>query len=448
MVIEPEEIFTVSEINKHVKNIIEGNISSLFIEGEIANYVHHSSGHIYFSVKDTSSTLKCVFFRNANRYLDFSPKNGDKVILSGKLTVYEPSGQYQFNVMKMFSSGTGLLQLEFEKLKVKLMTEGLFQEEHKKAIPKYPEKIGVVTSPSGAAFQDICNVLKRRFPIELFLYPALTQGEIAPETLIKGIRYFNESKSVDLILLGRGGGSQEDLYCFNDERLAREIYKSNIPIIAGIGHEIDFTIADFVSDLRAPTPSAAAELAVPDKESLIRNLKDQQSRIDTVMKREIMKLRVLISDLSRRTETQSPARRLQTQQQRLDEAVLKLSYFGKRVTSKKENIESIGKHFKLLGLKVVDASLKKHAYSLSNLKQRIIREKNEIVKNNRIKLSKLDSELLSLSPQKAFDRGFAMIRSKNKLMKSIDEINVGESVRVTLSDGELSCTVDSKSERQ
>ncbi len=446
MAIKPEEVFTVSEINSHVKHIIEGNLSSLFVEGEIANYTHHRSGHIYFSIKDVSSTLRCVFFRNANRYLDFKPKNGDKVIIAGKLTVYEPSGQYQLNVTKMYSSGKGLLQLEFEKLKAKLLSEGLFDEEHKKPIPKFPHRVGVVTSPTGAAFQDICNVLKRRLPVEVVLYPALTQGETAPETLVKGVRFFNNFPTVELIILGRGGGSQEDLFCFNDERLAREIFNSKIPIITGIGHEIDFTIADFVSDLRAPTPSAAAELAVPDSQELIRALNDKQSRIDTVMKRELMKLRIKVSELGRKVETHNPISNLQTKQQRLDEAVLRLTYFSRRIRQKKEDIRAIEKHFMLLGQKVTQDKLKDYKYKLNDLKIRFKHDGDSIVQGYRHKISEVDTVLSSLSPQKAFDRGFAMLHKEQKVLKSISSIEIGEAVEVTLSDGSLSCTVDKKSE--
>ncbi|MDP8231823.1 MAG: exodeoxyribonuclease VII large subunit [Candidatus Zophobacter franzmannii] len=343
--IKKEEIFSVSEINSHIKHIVEGSLSTLFVEGEIANFTRHRSGHIYFSVKDLNSTLRCVFFRSYNSYLDFKPEDGDKVILAGKVTVFEPSGQYQLNVTKMYSAGKGLLQVEFEKLKKKLLDEGMFAPEHKLKVPSYPENIGVITSPTAAAFQDICNVIKRRYPVNINLFPALTQGERAPESLIAGVQYFNEKFPVDVIILGRGGGSQEDLFSFNDEQLAREIYKSKIPIITGIGHEIDFTIADFVGDLRAPTPSAAAELAVPDSKELKMNLQEMQSKLTMIVNHKVMNSKVTLSELSKRVQAKSPESQLQSFQQRLDEAVLRFTHLGQRFTRKKEDIESIAKHF-------------------------------------------------------------------------------------------------------
>ena len=443
--IKKEEIFSVSEINSHIKHIVEGSLSTLFVEGEIANFTRHRSGHIYFSVKDLNSTLRCVFFRSYNSYLDFKPEDGDKVILAGKVTVFEPSGQYQLNVTKMYSAGKGLLQVEFEKLKKKLLDEGMFAPEHKLKVPSYPENIGVITSPTAAAFQDICNVIKRRYPVNINLFPALTQGERAPESLIAGVQYFNEKFPVDVIILGRGGGSQEDLFSFNDEQLAREIYKSKIPIITGIGHEIDFTIADFVGDLRAPTPSAAAELAVPDSKELKMNLQEMQSKLTMIVNHKVMNSKVTLSELSKRVQAKSPESQLQSFQQRLDEAVLRFTHLGQRFTRKKEDIESISKHFKLLVNKIGGEKIDSYRYELSTLTVKFPTVKKETVLREQNRLSSLEGRLQGLSPQRAFDRGFSMLHKEREIIKSIDAVDQGDKVAVTLSDGELSLTVESKS---
>ena len=295
-----ENIFTVSEVTKHIKNILESNIPNLYVTGEIANFTHHSSGHIYFSMKDPGSSLRCVFFRSYNQQLQFSPKVGDKVICLGKATVFEKSGNYQLNVMKMFLSGVGELQLKFEELKKKLSQEGLFDEIHKQPLPPYPEKIGVITSSTGAAINDIKNVISRRFPCRIFLYPATVQGDKAAKEMIAGINFFNEEFPVDLLIVGRGGGSQEDLFCFNDETLARAIFNSRIPVISAVGHEIDFTIADWVSDLRAPTPSAAAELAVPNSDDLLQMIKSRADRLKSISLNNLYNYRIQTGELKNR----------------------------------------------------------------------------------------------------------------------------------------------------
>jgi len=228
MDIDRNNVFSVSEINLHIKHILENSIPQLLVEGEIANFTRHRSGHIYFSLKDENSSIRCVFFRSYAQSLDFNPKEGDKVICKGKITVFERAGNYQLNVIKMIPSGIGELQLKFEKLKAKLKEEGLFDIKYKKELPKFPKVVGVVTSSSGAAIRDIKKVISRRFPIKILLYPANVQGEKAAKEIIEGIRYFNLKKNVDVIIIGRGGGSQEDLFCFNDENLAYEIFKSEI----------------------------------------------------------------------------------------------------------------------------------------------------------------------------------------------------------------------------
>lgn len=391
---DKDNIFSVSEVSRHIRNVIESNIPNLFVEGEIANFTRHSSGHIYFSLKDTRSSLRCVFFKNYNLYTNFKPKDGDKVICSGKISVFEKAGNYQLNVSRMMLSGIGDLQQKFEELKAKLEKEGLFARDHKKDIPAYPEKIGVVTSATGAALQDIRNVLNRRFPVKIYLYPAVVQGDVAPQYIIKGIKYFNEAFPVDLLIIGRGGGSQEDLFCFNDEELARTIYGSKIPIISAVGHEIDFTISDFVADLRAPTPSAAAELAVPERSEIIGKIEAFKSTALYAMKQFIFSHRMQLHEFEKSLADYHPKSMLENMKQRLNSAVSELLH-------------------------------------ISQVNLNISRNKLDILQN----------ELRELSPQEALKRGYAFILQEKKLLKSVEGIKLQDKLEIVLKDGKLKTEV-------
>ena len=259
-------VLTVSELTKEIKQTLEDKFDQVSVEGEISNFKAHISGHWYFSLKDANASISCAMWKGFNNYVIFTPQDGMKVIINGKITVYPPRGNYQIDVRSMKPAGVGELQAAFEALKQKLSDEGLFNEEFKKPIPTFPKKIGIVTAIDGAAFKDMISVAKRRFPlVELVIAPTRVQGAGAAEMIVKSIELLNKHKEIDIIIVGRGGGSIEDLWAFNEEKVARAIFASEIPIISGVGHEIDFTIADFVADLRAPTPSAAMELATPDK---------------------------------------------------------------------------------------------------------------------------------------------------------------------------------------
>lgn len=282
------KIYTVSELTREIKLTLESGFPAIWVEGEISNYKLHSSGHRYFSLKDSESQLRCVLWRWQSGRLPVELKDGLHVIACGNLTVFERAGQYQLVVATIQPVGVGRLEIEFQELKRKLFEEGLFSEEFKKPLPKYPERIGVVTSPTGAAIRDIINILQRRFPpVEIILRPTLVQGEGAAEDIVSAIEEFNECGEVDLIIVGRGGGSIEDLWAFNEEKVARAIFSSEIPIVSAVGHEIDFTISDFASDLRAPTPSAAAELAVPDRTELMRNIVDLHASMANLMQGQL-----------------------------------------------------------------------------------------------------------------------------------------------------------------
>lgn len=263
-------VLTVSEITRRIKQVLETGFSSVSVEGEISNFKHHSSGHMYFALKDSSATLSAVIWRSKVESLSFQPEDGMRVIANGRVSVYEVRGNYQLDITSMRLAGAGELQLAFERLKKKLAAEGLFDEERKKPLPEFPERIGIVTSPTGAALHDMLHVLRRRFPaVEVIFHPVRVQGVGAAHEIAEAIRAFNKFGAIDVMIVGRGGGSLEDLWAFNEESVARAIAQSKIPIISAVGHETDFTIADFVADLRAPTPSAAAELVVRDRFALL-----------------------------------------------------------------------------------------------------------------------------------------------------------------------------------
>ena len=291
--------YTVSEITRRIKGLLETSLPTVWVQGEISNFTWHSSGHLYFTLKDEYSQLRCVMWRERSQRLFFTPQNGMKVLAQGDITVYERAGQYQLTVRQLQPAGIGELELAFEQLKERLRAEGLFDERHKRSLPEFPQTIGVVTSPTGAAIRDIAQIIGRRAPwVQVILRPTLVQGEGAAADIAQAIDEFNQYGKVDLLIVGRGGGSLEELWAFNEEMVARAIYRSRIPVISAVGHEVDFTIADFVADRRAPTPSAAAELAVRDRAELqklvrllqqqaadgvLRKIKDAQTKVDALV---------------------------------------------------------------------------------------------------------------------------------------------------------------------
>jgi exodeoxyribonuclease VII large subunit len=276
----PEKIYTVTEITREIKDVLEESCPSIWVEGEISNYTLHSSGHRYFSLKDENTQIRCILWRFRGARLLFEPEDGMKVMAFGSITVYEKNGQYQLDVMELIPAGLGKLEIAFQKLKEKLFKEGLFDEEHKKPIPEFPETIGLVTSPTGAAIRDMIKIIHERFPsVKIIVNPVRVQGEKAAEEIAQAIQEFNEFAKIDVMIVGRGGGSLEDLWAFNEEIVARAIYNSKIPIISAVGHQIDFTISDFVADLRAPTPSAAAQMVVKGKEELLKEIRSNLSKL-------------------------------------------------------------------------------------------------------------------------------------------------------------------------
>jgi exodeoxyribonuclease VII large subunit len=343
-------VFSVSELTRKIKVVLESGFQDVSVQGEISNFKRHSSGHVYFTLKDEGAQLSAVMWRGRASSLFFTPQDGMKVIARGNITVYEIRGQYQIDVVQLQPLGIGELQLAFEQLKRKLAKEGLFDDDHKVPLPEYPERIGIVTSPTGAAIKDMVNIISRRFPaVELILYPVSVQGSAAAEEIAQAIRDFNEWGSVDVLIVGRGGGSLEDLWAFNEEIVARAIYESEIPIISAVGHEIDFTIADFVADLRAPTPSAAAELVVKSRFELfdiVRNFHyTMQQRMQELLSTKRDTIRYLVSSYA----FNMPHDAIRQFSQRVDELHRALNrIIGHQVTLSSNNLQSLQKRIQSL----------------------------------------------------------------------------------------------------
>ena len=343
------QYFSVTQLNEYVRMLLDGNavLSDVWIKGEISNFTNqYRTGHLYFSVKDAGATIRVVMFRSHAARLQFEPRDGMKVLLHGRVSAYVAGGQYQFYADLMEADGLGSLYLAFEQCKARLAAEGLFDQSRKKPIPSLPSRVGIITSPTGAAIRDIINVTGRRYPQgELLIFPSLVQGEQAAAYLAGGIRYFNRARNVDVIIIGRGGGSIEDLWAFNDERLAREIAASTIPVISAVGHETDFTICDFAADLRAPTPSAAAELVFPDRFALKAELRAKLTKIGTLAMSDVLAKRERLSALAASRAMRSPAAVLAEKQMRVDELTVRMHTAGELLMERKRRAlaASVGK---------------------------------------------------------------------------------------------------------
>lgn len=391
-------ILSVTQINEYIRALIAQDeiLSVIIVRGEVSNLTMHRSGHIYFTLKDESSVLKAVMFRSSAQRVKFALKEGMNIIVYGRISLYTPSGQYQLYAEDIQPDGIGALYVAYEQIKEKLAKEGLFDASRKKKIPKLPASVGIVTSPTGAAIHDMINVMGRRFPLaKLVLYPALVQGESAYKTLIEGIEYFNQSKSVDVIIIGRGGGSMEDLWAFNNVELAYTIAKSDIPVISAVGHESDFTICDFVSDLRAPTPSAAAELAVPNVLSVRNDINKSISDIEK-------KLTLKIQQYRRQVEILSSAKVLSSKEALLDEYKMKVNLLSDKLDL---NIRSI-------------------------------------VKDKEHNLSVLCAKLQMISPLNTLARGYSMVQDINgRVISSVKKIKKDDVIEISFVDGRAKAVI-------
>lgn len=436
-------ILTVAELNAEVNILLGQAFPLLWVEGEISNLVRPSSGHLYFSLKDSKSQIRCAMFRNRNMKLSIQPENGMKVLVRGRVGLYEPRGDYQLIAEHMEDAGFGLLQREYEALKQKLSDAGIFDDERKKELPEYPKRIGVITSPTGAAIRDILHVLKRRSPqTPILIYPVAVQGESSKTQIETAIRKANFDKKCDVLILARGGGSIEDLWSFNDENVAKAIYHSETPIICGVGHEIDFTIADFVADLRAPTPSAAAELVTADKNQLLTDVIQTrlwlQQKTLSELKQKLQKLDWIDS----RLQLQKPSRKIEQYKQKLDEIESRLQ---RKILS---DIQNKKLHINSLGLRLKSNN---PAARIRDNKQRLIQFKSRLhhgvkasIQNKRSSFEILIATLDSVSPLKTLDRGYAIVcdHSTNKMINSVADIEVNQSLKIKLKDGEFITVID------
>ena len=414
---------TITEVNRYIKEILNDDLllKRVYLKGEISNFKAHSRGHFYFTLKDENSRIAAVMFSFNNKNLNFTPYDGMKVLVTGKIDVYEASGAYQIYVEDMAPDGIGALYVAFEQLKKKLLAEGLFDKEKKKKIRRVPNTIGIITSPTGAAIKDILTTIKRRFPVcNTILFPALVQGEEAASDIAKKIRLANELKDVygiDTLIVGRGGGSLEDLWPFNEEIVARAIYESDIPVISAVGHEIDITISDYVADLRAPTPTAAAELAVPDINTIITYLDTARSRSFTALNNIINNNYQRLEGIKNSYILTRPITMYEIKEQKLD---ILLDNLNRNINKILENNR-----------------IKLYTYSNSY----ILNNPEMLYKYSAQKLEHFISKLEVLNPLNTLNRGYAIIKKEDKVLSSIKNINKDDIIKISLKDGELSSKV-------
>ncbi|NMO96887.1 exodeoxyribonuclease VII large subunit [Paenibacillus lemnae] len=441
---EQDKVLSVKDLNRYIRMKMDGDprLSDVWIRGEISNFTHHSSGHMYFTLKDEGSRIKSIMFAAHNQKLPFMPKEGSKVIARGNVSVYERDGQYQFYASHMQPDGIGSLYLAFEQLKKKLEMEGLFASERKRPIPLFPATVGVVTSPTGAAVRDILITIRRRFPqVKVLLYPVLVQGKGAAASIVKGIKTMNRLNEADVLIVGRGGGSLEELWAFNEEPVARAIYESDIPVISAVGHETDFTIADFTADLRAATPTAAAEQAVPSRSEIKGKLLDRERQLQTGLQQRLRRSQEKLASLKRSTVLVYPRRYLLRHAERLD--LLKVRLQGNLQSKARWSRE------RLVGLKqgLVRYNPKVQAEAAGKRRETAHRQLTAAMQSMmRSKLHHLQSEMRhldALSPLKVMSRGYSLVydEQEQKLIKSLGDVQPGDLIHVKVSDGRLQCQV-------
>ncbi|MCQ4085883.1 exodeoxyribonuclease VII large subunit [Saccharibacillus sp. JS10] len=439
-----KRILSIQELNRYIRQQFEADplLPEVWVRGEISNFTHHSSGHMYFTLKDTGSRVRAIMFASHNKRLPFVPREGTRVVAQGSVSVFERDGQYQLYITEMQPDGVGSLYLAYEQLKKKLESEGLFDESGKRKIPTLPSAIGVITSPTGAAVRDILITLGRRFPgIPVMVYPALVQGKEAAASIVRGIRILNRLGEAEVLIIGRGGGSLEELWAFNEEIVARAIYDSAIPVISAVGHETDFTISDFVADLRAATPTAASELAVPDRRELQQRVIQLEQRLRGALLRRSAQERERLMRLQRSAVLTQPQRALQPHAQRLDGLT-------RRLTSRSEAKLSLSrdKHSRLhsrLARFYPGAQLQSAVRQLAGLDNRLNQAMNMSVKDRRQQLLGNMRQLDALSPLKVMARGYGLVydEQEKKLIKSAREVNAGDRIIVRINDGSLDCQV-------
>ena len=411
---------SVTAINKYLKYKFDNdnNLTNIYLKGEISNLKYHTTGHLYFSIKDENSKINAIMFSSSAKKLNFKPIDGSKVLIQGRISVYESSGSYQIYVNEMLEDGIGNLYIAFEKLKQKLASEGLFDEKYKKKIPKIPERIGIVTAPTGAAIKDIISTIKRRYPLcETILFPSLVQGENAALDIVKNIK-LAENYDIDVLIVGRGGGSIEDLWPFNEEIVARAIFECKIPVISAVGHEVDFTIADFVSDMRAPTPTGAAELSVPNISDLITNINNLKIRLNEAMNKKINYQKLYLESIKNSFVIKNPMIMYEGKKQKLDSMV--------------ENLQNIFKNYIVNFRHKFD--ILKNNYILNN--------PSVLYKEKKVELNNLIEKLELINPLGILKRGYSLTYLDNHIVKSIKDISIDKELLIRLNDGNIITKVE------
>jgi exodeoxyribonuclease VII large subunit len=449
-VMENPQYLTIQALTKYIKRKFDKDphLSGVYVKGEISNFKRHSSGHMYFTLKDERARILAVMFASANASMKFTPENGMKVLVRGDISVYEAGGQYQIYVKEMQPDGIGDLFLAFQQLKEKLENQGLFDEARKKPLPKFPRKIGVITSPTGAAVRDIITTIERRYPVgEILIYPALVQGERAPQSIADCIKTANENKDIDVLIVGRGGGSIEELWAFNEERVALAIAESFIPIISAVGHETDFTIADFVADMRAPTPTAAAELAVPHIDELLERVLSRRILLIRGMKARLDSERAKLKNISTSMVFRNPRRLYEQKIEAVDRLTEQLNRARQvRMQTQTDKLAHLASSLKRVHPERLWEQKKDHHRRLAKQLQTNF---TNILKNKQNDFRRTISTLEALSPLKIMDRGYSLVYSENeKLVKTKKTVKEGDKITVHLQDGKLHCHVNTIEESE
>jgi exodeoxyribonuclease VII large subunit len=443
--LQPERrVYTVSDLTARIRELLARNFTDVSVQGEISNCRPATSGHIYFTLKDERAQVRCVFFKQQQRGMKFRPEDGLKVTVRGSVSVYEARGEYQIYVEAVEPLGRGALQVAFEQLKKKLDAEGLFDRARKKALPLLPSRIGLITSPAGAAARDVVRILKRRFPnVHLSLFPVRVQGEGAAEEIVQALAHFNRTRSADVILMVRGGGSIEDLWAFNEEKVARAIASSVLPVISGVGHETDFTIADFVADVRASTPSAAAELVVQTRREFDKHVADLRESLESLLRYRLLELSRRVHELAGRRGFRRPLDLLRQRRQRADELTSRLALglrarlelSRKRLTAAHLRIARFDFRAKVAALRL---RLEKQSHELSARAERLLRLKQE-------RWQRLTLQMQERSPLKVLERGYAIATdAAGVALRDGNQVLVGAEVRIQLHRGRLTTEVKSK----
>jgi exodeoxyribonuclease VII large subunit len=446
LVMKETRYLSVTALTKYIKRKFDADphLQGVLVKGEISNFKRHSSGHMYFTLKDENARILAVMFASYNRSMKFVPENGMKVLITGDITVYEQGGQYQIYVKNMQPDGIGDLYLAYEQLKKRLEEAGLFSKKYKKDIPRYPKTVGVITSPTGAAIRDIITTIKRRFPItDIVILPAIVQGDSAPASIVKAIRQANEMKDIDVLIVGRGGGSIEELWAFNEEVVAKAIFASEIPIISAVGHETDFTIADFVADLRAPTPTGAAELAVPHINELLDRVLTGQSRLIRGMKEKLNFQKERFVRIQKSYAFRYPRRVYEQKLEAVDQLNERLIRGSeKQYVLKRDQHQLLQKRIK----RVHPFELWKESVVLQAKKEKdLVRAMERIAVIKRKDFKQMLSTLEALNPLRVMERGYSLVYDDSgKLAKSVEVFEKDDKLQVQMSDGSLFCQVVEK----